>query len=59
MSDTKQHKGQFTKGNPGRPKGAQNKSTETLRDRVAQLLDENYDQVLDDLDEQVLDLEIF
>ena len=44
-------KGQFTKGNPGRPKGSTTKNAEVLRERISYLLDENYEQILDDLDE--------
>jgi hypothetical protein len=32
-------KGQFTKGNPGKPKGTKNKVTQSIRDKFEQLLD--------------------
>jgi dsRNA-specific ribonuclease len=36
-------------GNPkGRPKGASNKEVKELRDRINQLLDDNFEQVLQD-----------
>lgn len=37
-------------GNPGgRKKGSKNKATKTLRERVSQLLDNNFEQVVEDM----------
>lgn len=39
-----------TSGNPrGRPKGAGNKEAQFLRDKVRDLLDDNFDTIVDDL----------
>ncbi len=39
-----------TSGNPkGRPKGAGNKEVQILRDKVKDLLDDNFDTIVDDL----------
>lgn len=35
--------------NAGRPKGAQNKETKALRERISLLLDDNWDQFLNDI----------
>lgn len=35
--------------NAGRPKGAQNKETKALRERISVLLDENWEQFLEDV----------
>jgi hypothetical protein len=40
----------FEKGNPGRPKGAKNKSTLLMRDRIQVLFDDNFDQIQADLE---------
>ena len=37
--------GQFGKGNPGKPKGALNKTTTEFRETVTKLLDDNRDNV--------------
>lgn len=49
MAGKRDEQGRFKKGNPGRPKGAANKSTEALRERVEQLLSDQFDQVLEDM----------
>ena len=46
MKDTK---GRFLPGNSGKPKGAKNKSSESLRRKVHQLLEDNYEQLVTDL----------
>jgi len=40
----------FQKGNPGRPKGARNKSTLLIRDRIQGLFDTNFETIQDDLE---------
>lgn len=42
--------GKFEVGNPGRPKGAKNKSTQLMRDRIQALFDDNFDKIQDDLE---------
>lgn len=42
MKNGRDNKGKFTSGNKGRPKGSQNKETKELRERLSQLLDDNY-----------------
>ena len=48
-------KGQFKagqSGNPnGRPKGKSNKDVKELRERVRQLLDNNFDRIMEDLEQ--------
>ena len=41
---------QFQKGNPGRPRGAKNKSTQLIRDRIQNLFDENFETIQEDLE---------
>ena len=41
---------QFQKGNQGRPKGAKNKSTQLIRDRIQNLFDENFETIQEDLE---------
>jgi hypothetical protein len=40
----------FEIGNPGRPKGAKNKSTQLIRDRIQSLFDDNFDKIQEDLE---------
>ena len=40
----------FEKGNPGKPKGAKNKSTLQIRDRIQTLFDDNFETIQDDLE---------
>ncbi len=40
----------FEKGNPGKPKGAKNKSTLLIRDRIQTLFDDNFDKIQEDLE---------
>ncbi|PZX52461.1 hypothetical protein LV84_03467 [Algoriphagus ratkowskyi] len=40
----------FEKGNPGKPKGAKNKSTQLMRDRIQSLFDDNFDKIQEDLE---------
>lgn len=40
----------FEKGNPGRPKGAKNKSTQLMKDRIQALFDDNFDKIQEDLE---------
>jgi hypothetical protein len=40
----------FQTGNPGRPKGARNKSTLLIRDRIQGLFDTNFETIQDDLE---------
>lgn len=42
--------GKFEKGNPGRPKGAKNKSTVQIRDRIQTLFDDNFETIQEDLE---------
>lgn len=42
-------KGRFQPGEGGRPKGAKNKATTTLRANVQKLLEDNYEQIVNDL----------
>ena len=42
--------GKFEKGNPGKPKGAKNKSTLLMRDRIQALFDDNFDKIQEDLE---------
>ena len=44
-------KGQFQKGNLGRPRGATSKETKELRQRFKLLLDDNLDTLQSDLDQ--------
>ncbi|MBM3403260.1 MAG: hypothetical protein FJY21_13330 [Bacteroidetes bacterium] len=41
---------QFQKGNPGRPKGAKNKSPQLMRDRIQALFDNNFELIQEDLE---------
>lgn len=41
---------QFQKGNPGRPKGAKNKSPQFMRDRIQALFDNNFELIQEDLE---------
>ncbi|MFN3759281.1 MAG: hypothetical protein ACK4SF_08705 [Algoriphagus aquaeductus] len=40
----------FEKGNPGKPKGAKNKSTQLMKDRIQALFDDNFDKIQEDLE---------
>lgn len=40
----------FEKGNSGRPKGAKNKASGLIRDRIQALFDDNFETVQDDLE---------
>jgi len=40
----------FEKGNPGKPKGAKNKSTQLMRDRIQSLFDDNFEKIQEDLE---------
>jgi hypothetical protein len=40
----------FQIGNPGKPKGAKNKSTQLMRDRIQTLFDNNFDKIQEDLE---------
>lgn len=42
--------GKFETGNAGKPKGAVNKSTLLMRDRIQSLFDDNFDKIQDDLE---------
>lgn len=42
--------GKFEKGNAGRPKGAKNKSSGQIRDRIQDLFDDNFDKIQEDLE---------
>ena len=42
--------GKFEKGNAGRPKGAVNKSTLIMKDRIQYLFDDNFDKIQEDLE---------
>jgi hypothetical protein len=42
-------KGQFVKGNTGRPKGAKDKATKEVRERFQMILDDNIGQLQNDL----------
>jgi predicted Zn-dependent peptidase len=44
-------KGQFMKGNPGKPKGSTGKVTHRLRELVCAFLDENFETIRKDFDE--------
>lgn len=40
----------FEKGNPGRPKGAKNKATGQIRERIQTLFDDNFQTIQEDLE---------
>ena len=40
----------FETGNPGKPKGAKNKSTLQIRDRIQTLFDDNFETIQEDLE---------
>jgi hypothetical protein len=40
----------FESGNPGKPKGAKNKSTLIIRERIQSLFDDNFDKIQEDLE---------
>jgi hypothetical protein len=40
----------FEKGNSGRPKGAVNKSTSLMKDRIQSLFDDNFEKIQEDLE---------
>lgn len=40
----------FENGNPGKPKGAKNKSTSLMRDRIQALFEDNFDKIQEDLE---------
>jgi len=40
----------FEKGNAGRPKGAVNKSTLIMKDRIQSLFDDNFEKIQEDLE---------
>ena len=40
----------FEKGNPGKPKGAKNKSTLIMRERILSIFDDNFDKIQEDLE---------
>lgn len=40
----------FETGNPGKPKGAKNKSTGQIRERIQSLFDDNFDKIQEDLE---------
>lgn len=40
----------FETGNPGRPKGAKNKSTGQIRERIQSLFDDNFQMIQEDLE---------
>jgi hypothetical protein len=42
--------GKFEKGNAGRPKGAKNKASGQIRDRIQDLFDDNFDKIQEDLE---------
>ena len=42
--------GKFENGNAGRPKGAVNKSTLLMKDRIQSLFDGNFDKIQEDLE---------
>ena len=42
-------KGKFLPGNPGKPRGAKNKVNQGLRDKIAMLLDSEFDNIKKDL----------
>lgn len=51
MAEGAKNSGQFGKGNPGKPKGAVNKTTREFRETVTKLLSDNADNVAAWLDE--------
>jgi hypothetical protein len=40
----------FENGNAGRPKGATNKSTSLMKDRIQSLFDDNFEKIQEDLE---------
>jgi len=42
--------GKFENGNAGRPKGAVNKSTLLMKDRIQSLFDDNFEKIQEDLE---------
>lgn len=42
--------GKFETGNPGRPKGAKNKTSGQIRDRIQSLFDDNFQTIQEDLE---------
>ena len=42
--------GKFENGNAGRPKGAVNKSTLIMKDRIQSLFDDNFEKIQEDLE---------
>jgi hypothetical protein len=40
----------FENGNAGRPKGAVNKSTSLMKDRIQSLFDDNFEKIQEDLE---------
>ena len=42
--------GKFEIGNPGRPKGSKNRMTQTIRDQIQNLFDDNFDTIQQDLE---------
>jgi hypothetical protein len=42
--------GKFENGNAGRPKGAVNKSTLAMKDRIQSLFDNNFEKIQEDLE---------
>jgi hypothetical protein len=42
--------GKFENGNAGRPKGAVNKSTLVMKDRIQSLFDNNFEKIQEDLE---------
>lgn len=42
--------GKFESGNPGRPKGAKNKASGQIRDKIQALFDDNFETIQEDLE---------
>ena len=42
--------GKFEIGNPGRPKGSKNRMTQTIREQIQNLFDDNFDTIQQDLE---------
>lgn len=49
MNKERNSDGTFATGNPGKPKGAKNKTTKELRELIRRIIDDNIEQLEEDL----------